>query len=319
MLLFRRQPFILNLALQGGGAHGAFTWGVLEALVDQDGFRPGGISGTSAGALNAVLFASGWLERGALGAKSNLEYFWNNMAAIAEPLKPGGVASIAIRSVAELFSPYQANPFDFNPMRDLLDQLVDFERLRAERSLKVLIAATSVRTGDRRLFTNQELSTAAVLASSCLPWLHQAVEIDGESYWDGGYVSNPPLVALIERCSAPDVLLIRINSSQRSHVPTSVNEIRSRIGEIVFDQPLRRELAELQARRSIWLSINARDRRIARHRLHVIDGSDALAKRDPMSKIIPSRDSLADMRDLGRKAASTWIDDGRRHALASNR
>lgn len=313
MTIARRRPFPLNLALQGGGAHGAFTWGVLERLMDDGRFHPEGISGTSAGAVNAVLFASGWLEGGPEGAKACLETFWRRVAAAVEPLYRNGFASIAAGSIAQLISPYQMNPFDFNPLRDLLDQLVDFERLRRERTLKLLIAATVVRTGSLRLFTNQDLSAQSVLASACLPWLHRAVEIDGEAYWDGGYVSNPPLVALIERCSTPDMLLVRINPERRPRLPRSVGDIRNRVGEIVFEQPLKRELAALEEQSGSRLSFTAARRRVARHRLHVIDGGDDLAAFDPGSKLMPVGDTLLEIRGLGRKAADSWI-AGRGHA-----
>jgi NTE family protein len=225
-------------------------------------------------------------------------------------LHRSGLASIVIGPAAQLVSPYQINPFDFNPLRELLERLVDFERLRVERSPKLLIAATTLRTGSLRLFTNRDLSAKAVLASACLPWLHQAVEIDGEPHWDGGYVSNPPLVPLIERCPAPNVLLVRINPKRRHSLPTSAGDIRNRIGEIVFDQPLARELAELDARRRTLLGFTAATRRIARHRLHVIDGGDQLAELDPGSKMIPVLDTLTEIRALGRQAASTWLDIG---------
>jgi len=318
LLIPRGRSFTLNLALQGGGAHGAFTWGVLERLVEDGRFHYEGISGTSAGAINAVLFASGWLNGGPAGAKAVLEAFWNEVAALARPLHRSGLTNIAIGPAAQLVSPYQINPFDINPLRDLLERLVDFERLRAERSLRLLIATTALRTGSLRLFTNRDLSAKVVLASACLPWLHQAVEINGEPFWDGGYVSNPPLVPLIERCPAPDVLLVRINPKRRHRLPTSVGDIRNRIGEIVFDQPLARELAELDARRGKLVGFTAATRRIARHRLHVIDGGDQLAELDFGSKLIPVWDTLTEIRALGRQAAGTWLDTstdaGRREA-----
>jgi len=256
-----------------------------------------------------VLFASGWLEGGPAGAKSALETFWHEITALAEPLHRSGLASAVIGSAVQI-SPYQINPFDINPLRELLGRLVDFERLRAERSPKLLIATTALRTGSLRLLTNRDLSAKAVLASACLPWLHQAVEIDGEPHWDGGYVSNPPLIPLIERCPAPDVLLVRINPKRRLGLPTSAGDIRNRIGEIVFDQPLTRELAELDARQGALVGFTAATRRILRHRLHVIDGGDQLAELDSGSKLIPVRDTLTEIRALGWRAASTWLDNG---------
>ncbi len=307
MLIRRGRPLALNLALQGGGAHGAFTWGVLEHLLDAGSFRYDGVSGTSAGAFNAVLFASGWLEGGAGEAKAKLEAFWREVAEIAQPLHSSSLAQIAVTATAQMISPYQFNPFDINPLRQLLERLVDFERLRDDRSLRLLIATTALRTGSLRLFTNRELSAEVVLASACLPWLHQAVEIEGEPYWDGGYVSNPPLVPLVERCRTPDVLLVRINPHERSALPTSTGEIRNRVGEIVFDQPLKRELAQLEAGRGTLAAFSTIQRRLARHRLHVIDGGEALVALDPDTKMVPSWEKVTYLRYLGHTAAARWL------------
>jgi NTE family protein len=296
----------LNLALQGGGAHGAFTWGVLDRLLEAERFRYEGISGTSAGAINAVVFASGWLAHGAAGARANLSELWRQVAEIACPLYRSGL-SYALDATAQLLSPYQLNPFDINPLRELLERLVDFERLRHDRSLKLMIAATALRTGTLRIFENRELSADAVLASACLPSLYRAVEIDGEAYWDGGYVSNPPLLTLVERCRARDLLLVLINSRERSTLPRSAGEIRNRVGEIVFDQPLERELALLEERRGLPTALSTAGRRLARHRLHVIDGGEVLSSLDPSTKVVPDWDTLQRLRDLGRAAAADWL------------
>jgi NTE family protein len=298
----------LNLALQGGGAHGAFTWGVLDRLLETDRFGYEGISGTSAGAINAVVFASGWLANGAAGARTNLAELWRGVAEIACSLHVSGVPPAALELATQLLSPYQLNPLDIDPLRDLLQRLVDFERLRGDRSLKLVIAATNLRTGALRIFENHDLSADAVIASACLPWLHQAVEIDGEAYWDGGYVSNPPVLPLVQRCRARDLLLVRINSRERRALPKSAGEIRNRVGEIVFDQPLERELALLEERRGWPTAISTAERRLARHRLHVIDGGDVLASLDPSTKVIPDWDTLQRLRDLGRAAAAGWLE-----------
>ncbi|MGH6917569.1 MAG: patatin-like phospholipase family protein, partial [Geminicoccaceae bacterium] len=177
-----RRPARINLALQGGGAHGAFTWGVLDRLLEDGRFAPEGISGTSAGALNAVVLASGWLEGGPQGARAALARLWRRVADLAR-LRPAGLSHMAADFAASLLSPYYLNPFDLNPLRSIVEELVDFERLRAERALQLFIAATNLRTGHGRVFRNGDLSSKVVLASACLPQLHQAVEIDGEAYW----------------------------------------------------------------------------------------------------------------------------------------
>jgi NTE family protein len=304
-LVRRARTSSLNLALQGGGAHGAFTWGVLDRLLAAERFRYEGISGTSAGAINAVVFTSGWLAGGAAGAQANLAALWRQVAEIACPLHQSGVPVAALDVTTQLLSPYQLNPLDINPVRDLLERLVDFERLRRDRSLKLFIAATNLRTGAPRIFENPELSADAVLASACLPWLHQAVELDGEAYWDGGYVSNPPLV---ERSRARDLLLVRINSSERTTLPRSAGEIRNRVGEIVFEQPLERELALLEARRAALAALAAGRRRLARYRLHVIDGGGVLSALDPSTKLVPAWTTLQLLHDLGRAAAAGWLE-----------
>ncbi len=308
----RRLP-TLNLALQGGGAHGAFTWGVLDRLLEDERFAVEGISGTSAGALNAVVLASGWLAGGSSGARQALEALWREIAALARfsPLRAGGMTQMAADFTAQLLSPYQLNPLGLNPLRRIVGQLVDLERLRAERTLKLFIAATNLRTGRARIFRSSELSTDVVLASACLPQMHQAVTIEGEAYWDGGFVSNPPLAALVEHCRARDVLLVQINPDVVSELPRSARDIRNRMAEIVFGRPLAIELETLADRRRRarsplrWLSPGAR--RLARHRRHVIDGGPVLAGLDPATKIDPDWSRLVQLRDLGRAAAEDWL------------
>ena len=303
----------LNLALQGGGAHGAFTWGVLDRLLEEPHLALDGVSGTSAGALNAVTLASGWLAGGASAASRGLDQLWREIAALARfsPLRAGGMSQMAADFTAQLLSPYQLNPLGLNPLRQILERLVDFERLRRDRSLALFIAATDLRRAEARIFRNAELSLDAVLASACLPQLHQAVAIDGELYWDGGFVSNPPLIPLIEHCRARDLLLVQINPQATPQLPKSARDIRDRVSEIVFGHPLAAERALLAERMRrarpplTWLSRSVR--RVARHRLHVIDGGPVLARLDPMTKIDPDWSRLVELRDLGRTAAEDWL------------
>lgn len=307
----RRRPrgeVRLNLALQGGGAHGAFTWGVLDRLLETGRTRHPGISGTSAGAVNAVVLASGLLAGGRDGARTALAALWEGVALAARPLRRLPIAHSALDLTAQIASPYQLNPLNRNPLRDLLDGLVDFDRIRRDGSLKLFIAATNLRTGGLRIFENGELTVEAVLASACLPTLHHAVEIDGEAYWDGGYVSNPPLLPLIAGSEVRDTLLVRINPTARDHLPTSAPGIRSRVGEIVFDQPLTRELALLEAHRRRWPGFARGSRRLARHRLEVIDGGPGLARLDGATRIYPDRPTLHLLRDEGRAAARRWLE-----------
>jgi NTE family protein len=321
----RRRPLRLNLALQGGGAHGAFTWGVLDRLLEDEGFAFEGISGTSAGALNAVTLASGWLSGGPAAARHALATLWHEVAGLARfsPLRAGGMTQMAADFAAQLLSPYQLNPLGLNPLRKILGQLVDFERLQGERGVALFIAATDLRSGAARIFRNRELTADALLASACLPQLHQAVAIDGAAYWDGGFVSNPPLVPLVEGCRTRDVLLVQINPTRVAALPRSARDIRNRMGEIVFGRPLLAELEMLgeRARRARsplgWWS--RAGRRLARHRLHLIDGGAVLAELDPTTKIDPDWALLLQLRDLGRAAAEAWLDAGRGGPLRRRR
>jgi NTE family protein len=313
---WRLRPVAINLALQGGGAHGAFTWGVLDRLLEDGCFAPEGISGTSAGALNAVVLASGWLEGGPEGASTALGRLWRKIADLAclRPLRAAGLSQMAADFAASLLSPYYLNPLDLNPLRSIVEDLVDFERLRAQRALQLFIAATNLRTGQARVFRNCELSSKAVLASACLPQLHQAVEIDSEAYWDGAFASNPPLLPLVRCCRARDLVLVQINPIETDSVPRTASEIRNRVGEIVFGRPLLEELARLSAAaRRIhpplaWFSPTGR--RLARHRLHRIDGSALLARLQPSTKVNPSWPLMERLARLGRDAADDWLQLG---------
>ena len=307
----RRRPERLNLALQGGGAHGAFTWGVLARLLEA-GIRIEGISGASAGALNAVVLAAGWLRGGAAGAVQALDELWREIGRLAQlsPLRAGGLTQMAADFAAQYLSPYQLNPLGANPLRAVLERLVDFERLRAVATPRLFIAATSVATGRPRIFHNTDLSVDVVLASTCLPQLHPAITIDGEAYWDGGFSANPPLVSLVEGSRARDLVLVQINPLRAERTPRTPLEIRNRMAEIAFGRPLAEELERLRhGARSVgpiaWLS--TRRRRLRRHRLHTIDGSAELSRLDPRTKVDPTWPLLLELRGRGWMAAETWL------------
>jgi NTE family protein len=313
-LLARRRPLpAFNLGLQGGGAHGAFTWGVLDRLLEEERFRFQGVSGASAGAINAVVLASGWLAGGPAGAREALAQLWREVATASRmsPLRAAGLTQMAADFAAQILSPYQLNPFDVNPLRSILERLVDFDRLRRDRRLPLFISATNLRTGQGRVFRNSELSSDVLLASACLPQLHQAVQIEGEAYWDGGLTSNPPLLPMVEHCKARDVLLIQINPLATAALPTSARQIRNRLAEIVFGRPLASEIETLarsaRLARSPLAWLKRADRRLARHRLHLIDGSVELALLDPNTRIDPDWPLLVRLRDRGRAAAEAWL------------
>jgi NTE family protein len=309
----RRRLPVVSLALQGGGAHGAFTWGVLDRLLEEEGFAVEAASGTSAGALNAATMASGWAAGGREGARAALTELWRAVAELGRSasLRAAGLPRLALDLAAHLLSPSQLNPLGIDPLRGVLERLIDPRRLQ-EGPIRLFVAATAVRTGAVRIFTGAELSIEALLASACLPQVHRAVEVGGDAYWDGGYVSNPPLLPLVEACRAPDLLLVRINPDRRDALPTGAGEIRNRIGELVFGTPLARELALLaervaRARRSPLARLRRTGRRYARHRLHVIDGGPHLAGLDPMTKVLPDRTLVLELRTAGRAAAEAWL------------
>jgi NTE family protein len=310
--ILRRRPERLNLALQGGGAHGAFTWGVLARLLEA-GIRIDGISGASAGALNAVVLAAGWLRGGAAGAARALDDVWREIGRLAQlsPLRAGGLTQMAADFAAQYLSPYQLNPLGANPLRAVLERLVDFERLRAADTPRLFIAATSVATGCARVFRNPELGVDAVLASACLPQVHPAITIDGEPYWDGGFSANPPLVALVEGSPARDLVLVQINPLRAERTPRTPLEIRNRMAEIAFGRPLAEELERLRRAAGsfgdpiAWLS--TRRRRLLRHRLHTIDGSAELSRLDPRTKVDPTWPLLQELRARGWMVADTWL------------
>ncbi|MBV8534802.1 MAG: patatin-like phospholipase family protein, partial [Alphaproteobacteria bacterium] len=234
----------INLALQGGGAHGAFAWGVIDRLLDDERIEFEGISATSAGAMNAAVTAYGLTVGGRDGARAALAVFWRRIsdAAPLSPLRPSPFDKLLDRHsmdsnpaflffdlMTRVLSPYQFNPFDFNPLRDVLEASVDFEVLRAGNVVKLFLCATNVRTGKVKIFENAEITPSAVLASGCLPFLFRAVEIDGEPYWDGGYMGNPAIFPLIYGCQSADVMIVHINPITRDAVPQTATDILNRL------------------------------------------------------------------------------------------
>jgi NTE family protein len=252
-------PKRINLALQGGGAHGAFTWGVLEQILSDERLVVEGISGTSAGAVNAVMFADGMARGGREEAIKRLSDFWRSVSnngnlpplqrAVIErfmsfiPLE-GTPMQAWFDMMSRYFSPYDFNPLNINPLKDLFERFVDFDALRAYNDLQLFISATNVQTGRVRIFRREKISAEAVMASACLPLLFRAVEIDGVPYWDGGYLANPVIFPFFGSTKTEDVIVVQINPLMRQATPTSANEIMNRINEITFNSSL---LAEYRA------------------------------------------------------------------------
>ena len=224
----------ISLALQGGGSLGAFTWGVLDRLLEEDDLTFDAISGASAGAMNAVVVAAGLLAGGKPEARRRLDHFWERLSQIAPP-KGGATTSLVADMTSRFLSPYQLNPLNLNPLEALLSAEVDFEALRANPPVRLLIAATSVSNGRLQIFRETELTREMVLASGCLPMLSQAVQIDGERYWDGAYAANPPLIALVDASEASDMLIVQIMPTAGQELPVSAPDIVKRLEQITFN------------------------------------------------------------------------------------
>jgi NTE family protein len=311
----------LGLALQGGGAHGAFTWGVLDRLLEDGRFAVDAISGTSAGAMNAVALAQGLMAGGADGAREALQSFWTavgtrvpfDLFTVGSTERPGfGLAAQAFMHWARLLSPSQLNPLGLNPLRDVLIEQIHFERLRTASPVQLFIAATHANSGRLRLFENGELSVETLLASACLPTLHQAVVIDGEPYWDGGYSANPALFPLV-RCGVRDLLIVSLAPMTYTQTPVSAEEIRSRALEFAFNATFLREarlLAEActSARTSMWPFVGRLERRLRGLRTHLIDAHDELSGMAGETRLIAHLPFLESLRDLGRTRAQRWLD-----------
>ncbi len=314
-------PPRLNLALQGGGAHGAFTWGVLDALLDDPRIEFEGLSGSSAGAMNAIAFADGWMKGGRDGAREGLAAFWTGVGKQLPPSVIQGEGdtislSPAGKFVAEWtghFTPGQFNPLDLNPLRDVLSRQIDFERLRAHSPFKLFVGATQVRTGKLRVFRETELSVDVLLASACLPAIHHTVEIEGEPYWDGGYAANPAVFPLFYECESPDVLLVLLSPLEREGIPGTVAEIEARVVELGFSAHFMREMRMFAQAHEFsgpaFLSRGRLERRLRKMRFHMIDSSRVMSLERSETKLLAHTPFLEHLHDQGRERAMIWLDD----------
>ncbi|MFC7369380.1 patatin-like phospholipase family protein [Vreelandella zhaodongensis] len=312
----------LDLALQGGGAHGAYTWGVIDKLLEDDRIEIEGISGTSAGAMNGVVMADALTRGNKETARKALHDFWQavSRAGMSSPIRrsPLDVLTgnwsldhspgyIAMDLMSRLVSPYQLNPLNINPLRDIVAEHVDFERVRRCEQLKLFVAATNVRSGKQRVFRREEMSVDAVMASACLPFVFQAVEIDGEAYWDGGYMGNPALFPLMEECSARDILLVQINPVSRDEVPTSASAIMNRLNEITFNSALIKEVRMISMLKRT-LDEQGVENCYQQALFHRISGEQALEDLSISSKMNSEWAFLCYLFDQGRAAAERWLE-----------
>ena len=316
----KRDRLLIDFALQGGGSHGAFTWGALDRLLEEPWLQIDGISGTSAGAMNAAVLVEGHAKGGADAARSALEGFWRSVsrAALLSPLRCGFLdvllnrwtldhspVFVAMDMMARVFSPYDLNPGGSNPLQQILAQCIDFERL-GRAPIKLFVTATNVRTGQGRVFRNPEITPDVLLASACLPTLFQAVEIEGENYWDGGYSGNPTITPLVRECKSHDTILVQINPVERSGIPKTAREILNRLNEVSFNSVLLKELRMIALLRQVADPGDTEGASWAGMRIHRVT-SDLMVNLGYSSKLNAEWDFLCMLRDAGRSAAASFL------------
>jgi NTE family protein len=316
----RRDPLLVDLALQGGGAHGAFTWGVLDRLPEEPWLRIDGIYGKSVGAMNAAVLIDGHAAGGAEGARTALEAFWRSVSRAAEfsPLRRTPLdlllgrwtldyspVFVAMDLASRLFSPYDLNRCGANPLREILAESIDVGRL-ARAPIKLFVTATNVRTGRGRVFRNAEISSDVLLASACLPTLFQAIEIDGEAYWDGGHSGNPTITPLVRECTSHDTILVQINPIERPGTPRTARDILNRLNEVSFNAVLLKELRMIALLRQVATPGECEGGLWAAMRIHRV-ASDVMASLGYSSKLNAEWDFLSLLRDEGWRSAETFL------------
>jgi NTE family protein len=315
----------INLALQGGGAHGAFTWGVLDRLLEDERIEIEGVSATSAGSMNATVLAYGLATGGRDGAKTRLAAFWKRVSrtAMTWPLSGSWLdctfcnqshrfspAFVAFDFLAHVFSPYEFNPLNLNPLKEVLESSVDFEALRqSEHPIKLFLSATNVRTGKVKVFERHEIGTQHVLASGCLPFMFQAVEIDGERYWDGGYMGNPAIFPLIYGCESKDIVIVHINPLEREQPPRTAAEIFDRINEIVFNSSLMREMRAISFVTRLIDEHLIEVGRLKRLFIHSISADAVMKNLGASTRLNADWNFLAYLHAAGRRYADAWIEE----------
>ncbi|MGE0419874.1 MAG: patatin-like phospholipase family protein [Acetobacteraceae bacterium] len=316
-----RPPTAIDLALQGGGSHGAFTWGVLDRLLEEPWLTIDGISGTSAGAMNAAVLVDGYAAGGAEGARQALHRFWKQVGAAAtfSPFQRSPLdmllgrwsldhspAYLTVDLMGRMFSPYDLNPMGTNPLTGILAECIDFARLKSA-SIKLFVTATNVHTGKGRVFRNAEITPEVLLASACLPTMFQAVEIDGESYWDGGFAGNPTMTPLVRECRSQDTILVQINPVERPETPRTARAILNRVNEVAFNAVLLKELRLMALMRRIKATDVPEIKMLSAMRIHRIAG-EALVDLGSSSKLNAEWDFLTMLHGAGRQAADAFLD-----------
>lgn len=313
----------VTLALQGGGAFGAFTWGVLDAFLEDDRFEIVGVSGTSAGAMNAVVLLEGLAEGGPHRAREQLAEFWRAVSfdgslptlerevmesfmSIWDPFK---LRLTVAQKTTEIFSPYFLNPLELNPLREVMERLIDFELVRRTNYPKLFVAATNVQTGKARLFQRPEMTADILMASACLPTMFKAVEIDGEFYWDGGYMGNPSLYPLYTETDCADIILVQINPIRRDNIPRTSPEIMERLNEITFNSPLLQEFRAIDFVSRLIDSGRLDGTHYKKVRLHLVSGGESVDRYGATAKVNADFSMFEDLFQIGRTAAEEFLQE----------
>jgi len=314
----------VNLALQGGGSHGAFTWGVLDRVLEDGRIRIEAISGTSAGAMNAVVLADGLVRNGVDGAREALADFWHEVswAAAQSPIQRNPVnvllgdwglenspSYLFFDLLGRLASPYELNPLNIDPLRKLLAKHVDFDRVNRCDQIKLFVSATNVHTGQARVFSARDVTADAVLASACLPLMFHAVEIDGVPYWDGGYMGNPVLYPFFYHCSSRDILIVQINPVERKQTPKTAREILDRVNEITFNGALLKEFRAIEFVGRLIAQGKLDDSEYKAIRLHSIQGGEMMLELSASSKLNAERRFVQYLYELGWQQADCWLEE----------
>ena len=322
---------VINLAIQGGGAHGAYAWGVIDRLLEDGRIRIEGVCGTSAGSMNAVMFAYGNMKGGRGGAREALYRFWKKISAagaLYSPLRQtpweyihshanqtwnrdGSISYQLFDLMTRAFSPYQFNPFNFNPLRQVLEEAIDFETLKRCQTTKLFISTTNVRTGKVRVFRTEEITADVIMASACLPQLFQSVQIEEDHYWDGGYMGNPALFPLFYHTDTRDLLVIHINPIERDEVPTTSADILNRLNEITFNSSLLKEMRAIAFVNKLieedWIK-EEHKHKLKHLLMHSIRADGVLCDLSVASKFNTDWHFLLYLRNLGRDMAGKWLD-----------
>jgi NTE family protein len=313
----------INIALQGGGSHGAFTWGVLDKIFEDGRIWIDAISGTSAGAMNAVVAAQGMYDGGGEGARNELERFWRAVSKSGEnsPIRRSPIDKwrgnwsldaspgyIWLDLLNRLASPYDTNPLQINPLRDLVEEFIDFGKVRDCEDMPIYISATNVETGRVRIFKRNEITLDVVMASACLPSVFHAVEIEGVPYWDGGYMGNPVLSPFIDQSPSSDIAIVQINPVERKGTPRTARDIQNRVNEITFNASLLKELRTIELIDRLIDTGRLSGNEFRRINVHVIEAPEAMKLLGASSKLNSEWEFLVHLKNIGRAAAGNWID-----------